>query len=140
MSCSTKSTVTPWPRTAVHHEVHDAELLLGGHAARGLVEQQELGPRDERHRHVEQLADALRQDPARPAYGSSESAQDFLRRLLGVLGLRDALGDEQVLAHAERGEKLGIWNERDSPMPVISRRVADKVMTIEADTPLSGRR
>src|SRR5512134_666890 len=40
-----------------HDEVHDAEFFLGGHSAGGLIEQQELGPRDERHRHVEELAD-----------------------------------------------------------------------------------
>ena len=40
MSCSTNSTVTPLRLQRRHDHVHEPELLVGRHAAGGLVQQQ----------------------------------------------------------------------------------------------------
>ena len=82
MSCSTKSTVDAFGAHRLQHHLHDAELLLGGDAAGGLVEQQHARLRHHGERDVEQLAHA---------------AGQHLRVALAVVGeaeaLEQALGD-----------------------------------------------
>ena len=78
----------------------------------------------------------------RPAYAlEREARKHLLRRLLGALGARDALGDEQVLAHAERGEELRDLERARQPHAVISRgERPTRSWPSKRMRPLSGRR
>src|SRR6266704_399239 len=80
-----------------HHHLHDAELFFGRDAARGLVEQENPGPRGHGERDIEELAHASGQ---------------HLRVLFAILGeaeaLENALGD--LL-----GRRVVPWNERARP-------------------------
>src|SRR2546428_1149913 len=140
-----------------HHHLHDAELFFGRDAARGLVEQENPGPRGHGERDIEELAHASGQH-LRVLFailGEAEALENALGDLLGrrvvprhgraragsgeepaPAGVvqHDAQGRQHVLVDAERAVELRDLERAENPQARdVARRERRDIASLVAD-------
>src|SRR5216683_33498 len=140
-----------------HHHLHDAELFFGRDAARGLIEQENPGPRGHGERDIEELAHASGQH-LRVLFailGEAEALENALGDLLGrrvvpwnvrartrsgeepaPAGVvqHDAQGRQHVLVHAERAVELrDLERAENSKARYVARRERRDVASLVKD-------